>query len=261
MFAASLMAKRLAMRRVKIDVKGKTQQAIYNNNGLYEAIFSARKIEFKRNDLIRYSLEKTPPLYSNLVTLSKDWKPDDVFRAIDTNYEREKWEEWSIKDSFGVLDLTEYGFTKLFDARWIYLEAGKFAPYGAGGNLRYAIISSEDVLAAWRKAWDADEQLGKEIFSRKLLDDSKVYFVAGHEGKLIVSGCFVNRTDDVLGVSNFFAPDRNVKYWSEMIDFIFSSIGRMNIVGYERKELTDKLQTLGFETVGDLTVWLKKRNS
>jgi hypothetical protein len=76
-----------------------------------------------------------------------------------------------------------------------------------------------------------------------------------------VSGCFVNRTNNVLGISNFFAPDKNVKYWSETIDFIFSSIGRMNIVGYERKKFTDKLRVLGVESVGDLTVWMKKRNS
>jgi hypothetical protein len=243
------------------NVKDKIQQAIYNNNGLYEAIFANYQIEFKQTDFICYSLEKTPPLYSNLVTVSKDWKPDDIFRNIDLHYENEKWDEWSIKDSFGVLDLKEYGFTKLFDARWIYLEAEKFNPSKASRNLRYEIVNAEDVLSAWRIAWDSDEQLGKAIFNPKLLDNPKVFFVAGYDGKQIVSGCFANRTNNVLGISNFFAPDKDIKYWSEIISFIFSSIERMNIVGYERNELTDKLQMLEFETVGNLTVWLKKRNS
>ncbi len=245
---------------MEINVKDKIQQAIYNNNGLYEAIFANHQIKFKQTDLIRYSLEQTPPLYSNLVTISKDWKPDDIFGNIDIRYENEKWDEWSVKDSFGVLDLSEYGFTKLFDAQWIYIEAKKFKPYGTNGNLHYEIVTTENVLSAWRIAWDSDEQLGKEIFNPKLLNDSKVYFVAGYDGKQIVSGCFVNRTDNVLGISNFFAPDKNIKYWSEIISFIFGSIEQMNIVGYERNELADTLQTLGFVVVGDLTVWLKNRN-
>ncbi len=241
-------------------MKDKIQQAIYNNNGLYEAIFANHQIKFKQTDFIRYSLEQTPPLYSNLVTISKDWKPDDIFGNIDIRYENEKWDEWSVKDSFGVLDLSEYGFTKLFEAQWIYLEAEKFKPYGTNGSLHYEIVTTENVLSAWRIAWDSDEQLGKEIFNPKLLNNPKVYFVAGYDGKQIVSGCFVNRTDNILGISNFFAPDKDNKYWSETISFIFGSIGQRNIVGYERNELADTLQTLGFVVVGDLTVWLKNRN-
>jgi hypothetical protein len=245
---------------MEINVKDKIQQAIYNNNGLYEAIFANHQIKFKQTDFIRYSLEQTPPLYSNLVTISKDWKPDDIFGNIDIRYENEKWDEWSVKDSFGVLDLSEYGFTKLFEAQWIYLEAEKFKPYGTNGSLHYEIVTTENVLSAWRIAWDSDEQLGKEIFNPKLLNNPKVYFVAGYDGKQIVSGCFVNRTDNILGISNFFAPDKDIKYWSETISFILGSIGQRNIVGYERNELADTLQTLGFVVVGDLTVWLKNRN-
>lgn len=246
---------------MKTNVKDKTQQAIFNNIGLSEAIFSSRRIKFEQTDFICYSSEKTPPLYSNLVTISKDWKPDDIFRSIDNRCEQEKWDRWSVKDSFGVLDLSEYGFTKLFDAQWIYLGAEKFRPRAADVNLRYEIVNAEDVLARWRIAWDSDEQLGKEIFDRKLLDDPKVYFVAGFDGKQILSGCLVNRTGNVLGISNFFAPDEDIAYWSGAIGFIFGSIERLNVVGYERKALASKLRMLGFETAGDLTVWLKKRNS
>jgi len=241
-------------------VKDKTQQAIYNNNGLYEAIFSNRKIKFNRADFIFYSLEKTPPLYSNLVTISPKWKPDDIFRNIDFNYEKERWNEWSIKDSFGVLNLSKYGFTKLFDAEWMYLEAEKFTRIEKSKNLRYEVINDEDVLSAWRIAWDFDEQLGKEIFSPKLLSNPKVYLVAGYERERIVSGCLINKTEDVLGISNFFAPSKEIAYWSEIISFIFNSIERADIVGYKRNELVEKLKLLGFDSVGNLTVWLKKRN-
>src|SRR5687767_5905629 len=143
-------------------MKNKRQKAIRNNNDLYEEIFLSQNIESNRTDSIWYCLDKTPPLYSNLVTISKKWKPDDIFRNIDRKYEDEKWEEWSIKDSFGLLDLTEYGFAKLFDAQWIYLEAANFKPESESGNLRYEIVKNERDLAKWRLAWDSDERLGEQ---------------------------------------------------------------------------------------------------
>ena len=239
----------------------KLQKAIFNNNGLYEAIFSNHNLQPIKASSIWYSLEKTPPLYSNLVTFSEDWLPDDIFRSIELNYEKERWSGWSIKDSFNVLDLSKYGFQKLFDAQWIYLEAAKFKEKKTNKNLRYEIVNGEDLLSMWRIAWDSDEQLGKEIFNAKLLDNPKVCFVAGFERKQIVSGCFVNKTDDVLGVSNFFAPDENTDYWSDILGFILDSIERIDIVGYEQKEVASKLRSFGFESVGNLSVWLKKRDS
>lgn len=236
----------------------KLAKAIRNNNDLYEAVFSPQELQSHRNNSSWYCPEKTPPLYSNLVTVCENWKPDDIFRAIDANFKKENWDEWSIKDSFGCLDLREYGFEKLFDAKWIYLEAERFTPIKMDGKLIYKIVESADVLANWRIAWDSDEKLGKQIFDAELLDNPKVFFIAGYDNEKIVSGCFVNKTADVSGISNFFAPDENINYWSEMIEFIFDSIKVTDIVGYERKNLTEKLQTLGFKTIGDLTVWLKK---
>ena len=241
-------------------MKNKRQKAIRNNNDLYQEIFESQNIESNFTDSIWYCLDKTPPLYSNLVTISEEWKPDDIFRNIDRKYESGKWEEWSVKDSFGLLDLAEYGFAKLFDAQWIYLEAEEFTPESESRNQKYEIVKNQDDLAKWRTGWDSDEKLGELIFSPKLLNNPRVYFVAGYEEKQIVSGCFVNRTGNVLGVSNFFSPGNDSGYWSEMMGFIFDSIARADIVGYERKEFVDKLRLFGFETVGNLTVWLKKRN-
>ncbi len=240
-------------------MKDKLQKAIRNNNRLYEAIFSSHGIKSHFTDALWYCTAETPPLYSNLVTLSADWKPEDIFRSIDLKYEQERWSKWSIKDSFGVLDLSRYGLTKLFDARWLYLEPDNFKPTAEGPKLRYEILKTEAALSLWRRAWDAEEQLGKEIFDAKLLADESVYFVAGYSGDKILCGCFINRTDDVLGVSNFFSPVEDIGYWSEMIAFIYGSIERSDIVGYERIGLADKLRASGFESIGNLAVWLKKR--
>lgn len=239
-------------------MKGKLQKAICNNKDLYEVILGNQNIKSHKSDSIWHSLEKTPPFYSNLVTISKEWQPDDVFRNIDFKCEKENWKEWSIKDSFAVLDLNKYGFTRLFDAQWMYLKAANFIPTEKSGNLRYEIVDKEETLSAWRLAWDFDERIGKEIFSPKLLNKSSVYIVAGYKEEQIVSGCFVNKTENVLGISNFFAPSKDIHYWSDIISFIFDSVEYLDIVGYERNELVDKLHLLGFESIGNLTVWLKK---
>lgn len=239
-------------------MKAKVEKAILNNNDLYEAIFNPQLIKSNRNNSIWYCLEKTPPLYSNLVTVSENWRPDEIFKKISTNFKKEKWDEWSIKDSFGTLDLSEYGFKKLFDAQWLYLETAEFTPVKTDKKLKYEIVKSEDILANWRISWDQDEQLGKQIFHPELLNNPKVCFIAGYDGEKIVNGCFINKTEDVLGISNFFAPDKNIEFWSDMINFVFDSIAFADIVGYQQKDIVKNLQQLSFEATGDLTVWLNK---
>jgi hypothetical protein len=242
-------------------VEERLSRAIRNNNDLYEAVFTARALPFHANDSIWYCTEKTPPLYSNLVTRSAEWTPDDIFATIDRRYEEEKWKEWSIKDSFGTLELSSYGFTRLFDAQWIYLEAVRFMPAATKQGLRHEVLHREDALSAWRLAWDSDDALGEEIFDSKMLDDPAVRFIAGYRGATIVSGCLVNRTGGLLGISNFFSPAEAIDYWSDMVGFILDSIECSGITGYERNDLASGLHSLGFESTGGLTVWLKNRTS
>lgn len=236
----------------------KLVKAIINNNDLYEAVFKAQNLNWRRNDSICYCLEKTPPFYSNLVTVSDDWRPDEIFRRIDAKFAAENWDEWGIKDSFAVLDLTEFGFKKLFDAEWIYLKAENFKPLEIAGELKYKVIENDRELSNWKIIWDADEKIGNEIFYPQMLENPDVFFVAGFEEEKQVSGCLVNKTADVLGVSNFFAPSEKPHYWSETVAYIFDKMGAADIVGYERSEIVEELKKIGFEAEGDLTVWLKE---
>ena len=97
-----------------------------------------------------------------------------------------------------------------------------------------------------------------KFFMTDLLNDPKIYFVAGYKNEKIECGCLLNRTADVLGISNFFAPESNIEYWSEIIKFIFDTIKLTDIIGYERKDFSERLKDLGFEAIGNLTVWLRK---
>jgi hypothetical protein len=69
----------------------------------------------------------------------------------------------------------------------------------------------------------------------------------------------VNATDDALGVSNFFSFDESPAAWARIVSFIYNCIGKADVVCYERGRRAADLRTIGFEVVGELTVWLKRR--
>ena len=235
--------------------------AILNNNALYDEIFAFRNNIFQRQDSAYFTLEKTPKYYSNLVTIDENWNSDQIFRAIDRKFEDENWTEWSIKDSFAVLDLEKNGFSRLFEAKWFYLEPENFIPSERKENLRFKVVKNEEDLKLWRRLWDSDEKLGNEIFDSKLLENPDLFFIAGYRKDEIILGCLLNKSEQVLGISNFFSPEKDIFYWSETIKFIYSAISKTKLVGYERMEFVNELvDTLNFESVGNLVVWLKKRS-
>ncbi len=235
-------------------------KAIRNNNGLYEAIFSQQNLSFESTANAWYSVDKVPPLYSNIVTRTAEWKPDQIFKMVERAAEKGRWDGWSIKDSFAVLNLSDYGFRRLLNAQWTYLKTELFVLHKRRLPLKYKILANEDELSDWRQAWDDNEQLGKEIFWAGLLRDPNVKFIAGYYENQLVSGCMLNKTDDVSGISNFFSPGDEIVYWSDLISFILGSQEQADIAGYERIELVDKLRPLGFKPIGNLTVWIRNIN-
>lgn len=233
-------------------------KCIDNNHALYQAVFERPGKEYTRNDSIWYSPEKPPPLYSNIVTRSPEWRLDEIFQGIDKRFEAEGWDEWTIKDSFGVLDLRPYGFTKLFDAQWIYLDRSTFKSIPEYSKLKWKTVQTTKELEEWLLAWDSDASLGKQIFTPQMLDDAAIKFIAGYENDKLTTGCLLNASDDVHGISNFFAPAPQISYWYRMIKFVIEQTGT-DLVGYARD--AGDWTTLGFEPQGPLTVWIKRHSS
>jgi hypothetical protein len=240
----------------------KRQRAITNNIGVYEEIFSSNNIRFFKTNTLFYNLQKALPLMSNIVTRSRGWQPDVHFQQIDTAAINAGWDSWSIKDSFSVLNLSQFGFTRLIDATWIYLEGNSFKRSDTSTSLRWDLIKGRRELAAWRLAWNKNESGGNVadlIFADRLVDTPRMHFIAGYAGESLVAGCILNRTEPVFGISNFFAAEDSAGTWSGMIEFIRASITSNDLVGYEQAPVIDRsLVGLGFEKVGDLTVWIKK---
>ena len=148
-------------------LKDKRLLALRNNNALYDEIFANQNICFRRNDSICYCLEETLTYYSNLVTVDKEWKPDEIFEAIDKNFEKENWSEWSIKDSFAVLNLTEYKFETLFSAQWLYLEAEKFTPLKSESNSSFSFVNLFGCVRFGERGGEPDSYRGISAATRQ----------------------------------------------------------------------------------------------
>ena len=240
----------------------KRQRAIANNIGFYEEIFRSHNIRFFKTNTVFYTPQTALPMTSNIVTRSRGWQPDVHFQQIDTAAINAGWESWSITDSFSVLNLSQFGFTRLIDATWLYLEGNAFRRSDISSGLRWDLIKGRRELAAWRLAWNKNEINGNVadlIFAARLLENPRMHSIAGYEGERLVAGCILNRTEPVFGISNFFAADDSAATWSDMIEFIRTSVTSNDLVSYEQAPVIDRsLAGLGFEKVGDLTVWIKK---
>ncbi|HKM99218.1 MAG TPA: hypothetical protein VJX23_01785 [Candidatus Binataceae bacterium] len=170
---------------------------------------------------------------------------------------------WAVKDSFCTLDLASRGFRVLFAAEWIYLPAsGLKNGIASGGEVaRWEIVRSDRALADWEAAWSrAGGGDGSEdrIFVPSLLQSTDITVVAGYRDGRVVAGAIANRSDGVVGWSNFFAPD------AEMFDCGAASLATiaevfpgLPIVGYEHGDELRNALALGFESIGPLRIWLK----
>jgi hypothetical protein len=233
------------------DVEFKRNKCIRNSEGLYASVFKAHGIDLKRNEELYYSTEKVPPLNSNVCTKSPLWHPDEIFTEIRARAEKEKWESWSIKDSFACLPLKEYGFEKLFDAQWLYIPA-KTSHLREPHGLSFEPVLSDADLERWVRLWGEEENLYTSI----MLGDPDLFFVIGREDGEERCAALLNRTDDVIGVSNFFPQSKIAERWSDLLHYIYEAWGPIDVVGYERKEILDALLPLGAENAGDLTIWI-----
>jgi hypothetical protein len=73
----------------------------------------------------------------------------------------------------------------------------------------------------------------------------------------IIAGAIANRTDDVVGLSNVFAPEgAAARFWPGCIGTAIDAFAGLPLVGYESGGELAIALALGFEAVGPLRVWV-----
>jgi hypothetical protein len=193
------------------------------------------------------SAERTPPLSPDAVTLRPGVPATGVLARIDGS------PGCSVKDSFADLDLRPHGFEILFAAEWIQRPPTK----PKGDVPPWTPVRDAQSLARWSAAW-ADAGDPTDLFRPALLRHPDIVVLASMVGPEVVAGAVLNRSTNVVGLSNVFvtnaAPD---DVWPGCLDAITATFSGLPIVGYEPAESLATARHYGFSSLGPLWVWIR----
>ena len=233
-------------------------RAARNNAEWCDAVCRAHGNPGEFHDDIWLNRNAVPRFYPNAGTLAEP-SPRQL-ALIDELIAARRQSGWAVKDSFSMLDLEPRGFRMLFDAEWIYLPVSRVKEIAsARTSARWEIVRNDLALAEWESAWTktAGDTSRDRIFLPSLLENKDIALVCGYRDGHIVAGAIANRSDDVVGWSNFFAPA------TEMFDHAGASLAiiarlfpGLPIVGYEHGDDLRNAHSLGFESIGPLRVWM-----
>jgi len=193
---------------------------------------------------------RTPTFYPDAVTLVPGVAPEQFLSAIDTS------DGCSVKDSFANLDLTADGFRVLFRGEWLFREPREAAPTSS----RWLVIERREQLEEWESMWRVPPA-PPAFFRPALLADAGIAVLGRYDGDRIVAGFIVNRSATVVGLSNVFDTDGDLaSAWRDGATAAQERWGPMPVVGYASGAALDAAHRAGFESGGELAVWLKPGN-
>lgn len=240
------------------------EQAAFNNAALCDLVCRAHGISGEFNDAIWINRHPVPRFYSNAITLLGQQAAATQVSLIRDLIDSDLPDRWSVKDSFYTLDLTNLGFQVLFEATWLWRSAAPVNPSGTNTGAQWTWVSDASELAQWEAAWSdepTNQSLTRQprIFLPALLADQNIGILAGHQDETIIAGAIANRTGEVVGLSNVFAPATNRDlYWAECVAAVGERFPGLPFVGYERGPDLVIAQAVGFERLQDLRVWIRK---
>ena len=195
---------------------------------------------------------RPPRYYPDAVTLVPELTLGQVLSGIDTSA------DCSVKDSFACLDLAAAGFRPLVRAHWLTREP---ADSRVGSPRGWSALTTPEQLGEWEAAW-AGLAEGAGFFKPSLLKDETIGVLAGYEGDRVVAGAIANRSSTVIGLSNVFDVAGDLESaWVGAAAIAAGLWEEMPTVGYDSGDSLDAAHACGFESIGELVVWLKADSS
>ncbi|WP_208995564.1 hypothetical protein [Pseudovibrio sp. Alg231-02] len=224
-------------------------EAAENNADLYQLMFEAHGIPYERSKELFHTIVLPLPFYSSIVTCLPATKPELV-----NDFTRTATVDVYVKDSFADLPLEQFGFKKLFDASWFYLtEIVKADTVG------WEQIKTARQLEHWEAAWKTSgNQTDCSMFPPALLTNPNITFWGYAEAGKYTKGFIGNWSGSSIGLSNIFAGTLSPKDLQQMACLLQAWQPSAPIVGYARGETLHSAKQTGFETSGNLTVWVKQ---
>ena len=239
------------------------RNAALNNAEWCDAIASAHGAPGEFHDGIWIVQRPMPRYYPNVVTLHETIHHDQS-HAIDRIRDLASAglpATWAVKDSFEMLDLSSSGFTKLFDGQWIWRAAGAPPSTGSAPAWHWTVINHAHALTEWESAWStaSGEASGQpRIFVPALLDNRTIAVIAARDGEQIVAGAIANRSEEVVGVTNLFAPPRDaLAATAGVLTMLAELFPKLPVVGWENGGSLENAVRLGYQRLGPLRVWAR----
>lgn len=235
-------------------MNSRIELAAFNNALWCDAVCRSHGGITEMTEHVWFNRVNSPPFYPNVDTLTQagvSAQMDAIQELLAANLT----DGWGVKDSFCTLDLAPLGFRLLFEAEWLWRPADFPAPSGEP----WTIIQTPEALRSWEAAWRGPDDPPLNLFLPALLENPDIAFLAAFRDGQIVAGAVANRTGDVVGLSNVFTPPgEKVPFWAGTIAAVHHKFPDLPLVGYESGEELALAQSLGFETLGPLRVWLSK---
>ncbi len=239
----------------------RAMQAARNNAIWCDTICRAHGIPSKFHAQLWLCRHTVPRFYPNAVTFANPIAGSAQLAHMQQLLSEVLPKSAAVKDSFCALELASLGFQQLFEATWLWLASRPLLDRAA--QVDWVRVRDVDQLAAWELAWNgasADEQSAApaRVFPPALLADPDIVFIAAYLGNRIVAGAIANRTDDVVGLSNVFAPDgAAARFWPGCVGAAMDAFAGLALVGYESGDELAIALALGFEALGPLRVWVR----
>jgi hypothetical protein len=194
------------------------------------------------------SAERTPPFYPDAVTLVSGCSAESLLARVDASL------GCSIKDSFSDLDLSPGGLEVLFTAEWLCLDQARDRRFAKG----WSAVADVEELKRWEAAW-GESPLPHPFFRGELLADTRIKILARSNGKRLCAGAIAHRSPSVIGLTNLFDVEGDIEsVWSDAASAAQAVWGRVPVVGYDTGESLDAAHQAGFETIGNLAVWINR---
>lgn len=222
-------------------------EAITNNAAWCEAVADSHGVTTSWSEPAWVSSQPMPPLYPNIVTLSRGSDIQKQIGDIDPLLPM----GWGIKDSYKEHQLAGLGFKVAFVASWYCRPPTENTRENTGSNERVLSVATNPDLELWANAWG--EKAG--VFRPALLSNDSVELLYVEKDGQIVSGLATNCSGKSVGISNAFGTPAGILacIWA-----VVSKHPKKGIVGYGGNDEVTALAIFGFQAIGDLQIWLRR---
>lgn len=238
--------------------EGICARAAYNNALWCHAVCSAHGKPGEFHDTLWLNRFDVPRYYPDAVTLTGATAAKAQTDAIRELLRLPRRDGWAVKDSFQCLDLSEIGFTPLFDAEWIGLDLPLTVTKQTPPNVRWRRVGDAAGLVRWDQEWRGGNAgaADSRVFMPGLLSDADIRFVVALDDEWPVAGGILNRGAGVVGISNVFTSTLDLAVvWQGLARYAANAFPGLPLVAYDRGEELIAARGVGFSTIGHLRVW------